>query len=270
MEAWIEQGKEAMQQWAPNIVAALVILVVGYLAAKFLTRVFRKVLLKSKLEPTLVSFLGNLVSAILLTFVVLATLGRLGVDTTSFAAVLAAAGLAIGFALQGSLANFAAGVMIIALRPFKVDDVIDVSGTEAIVQDINIFATQLLTKDNRTLIVPNAQLTENVITNYTMQPTRRVDMVFGVGYDDDIRKAKGLLERILNDHPKVLAEPAPQVAVSELADSSVNFVARPWCDTDDYFDVLFDITEQVKLTFDAEGISIPFPQQDVHMHQVAA
>jgi small conductance mechanosensitive channel len=264
-----ETMRSGLLSWAPEIAAAVAILVLGFLGAKLLRRIFSKTLTRARVDVTLISFLANLLYALLLVLVLLAAVGTLGVNTTSFAAVLAAAGLAVGLALQGSLSNFAAGVMIIVLRPFKVGDVIDVQGSQAIVEGISIFATNLRSRDNKALVVPNSILTESTIINYTAKETRRVDLVFGIGYDDDIRKAKGILEKILADHPKVLAEPAPLVAVSELADSSVNFAVRPWCATEDYQGVLFDITEQVKLTFDAQGISIPFPQRDVHLHQVA-
>ncbi len=256
--------------YGPNLLGAVLILIIGYFVAKIIAGAIRKLMLKAHVEKTLVSFVRNLSYMLLMTFVVLAALGKLGVETTSFAAVLAAAGLAIGFALQGSLANFAAGVMIIVLKPFKVGDFIEGAGITGVVEGISVFATQLKTPDNKKIVVPNASLTSNPITNYSANETRRVDMVFGIGYDDDIKKAKDLLNKILTEHEKILDDPAPTVAVSELADSSVNFVVRPWVKTADYWEVLFDIHEQVKLTFDAEGISIPFPQRDVHMHQVAA
>lgn len=269
VEQYLEKGREALVAWAPSVVAALAILILGFVVAKMVGGLARRLLRKAHLDETLVSFLGNLIYALLLTLVVLAALGKLGVDTTSFAAVIAAAGLAIGFAMQGSLSNFAAGVMIIALRPFKVGDGIEVGGDYATVKDINIFATKLLTPDNKTLTVPNSQLTDDVIVNYTTQPTRRVDMVFGIGYEDDLKKAKEILERLVTEHELVLEDPAPKVFVKELADSSVNFAVRPWTKTEDYWTVHGDLLEQVKLTFDAEGISIPFPQADVHLHQVA-
>ncbi len=269
MEQWIDRAREAMTDYGPNLLAAVAILVVGYLVAKTLTGVVRRIMRKANLDRTLVSFLCNLIYMLLITLVVLAALSKLGVDTTTFAAVLAAGGLAIGFALQGSLGNFAAGVMLIALRPFKVGDLVEVAGVEGVVEEITVFATRLRTKDYRTIIVPNGSVTEGTITNYTAEEIRRVDMVFGIGYDDDIKKAKELFQKVLDEHPLVLDSPTPDVAVSELADSSVNFVVRPWCKTDDYFNVMFDVTEKIKLACDASGVSIPFPQRDVHLHQVA-
>jgi small conductance mechanosensitive channel len=192
------------------------------------------------------------------------------VETTSFIAILGAAGLAVGFALQGSLSNFAAGVMLIIFRPFKSGDFIEAGGTIGVVEAIQIFNTVLRTPDNKMVIVPNSNITGGNITNYSAKEDRRIDMVFGIGYDDDLKKAKEILERLISEDSRILKDPAPTVAVSELADSSVNFVVRPWVKTSDYWAVYWDFTEKVKLTFDAEGISIPYPQQDVHMHQVAA
>ena len=183
--------------------------------------------------------------------------------------MIAAAGLAIAFALQGSLANFAAGVMLILFRPFKAGDFIEGGGTTGVVEQILVFNTVLRTPDNKTIIVPNAGMTGSNIINYSAKATRRVDMVFGIGYDDDMKQAKAVLEKILADHEFVLSDPPPQVVVAELADSSVNFNVRPWSKTEDYWTVYSDVTEAVKLEFDKQGISIPFPQQDVHMHQVA-
>jgi len=203
-------------------------------------------------------------------FVFIAALGTLGVETASFAAVIAAAGLAVGFALQGSLSNFAAGVMLIIFRPFKAGDFVEAGGAMGAVEAVNIFNTIMKSPDNKKVIIPNSKITGDSIVNYSAQDTRRVDMVFGIGYDDDIRKAKSTLEQILASDERVLKDPAPTVAVSELADSSVNFVVRPWVKTADYWGVFFDITEKVKLTFDEQGISIPFPQRDIHMFQEAA
>ncbi len=269
MEQILNKAKDFALDYGPNLLGALLILFVGYFLAKLVSKALRRIMEKAKVEQTRVSFVRNLAYMLMMTFVVLAALGKLGVETTSFAAVLAAAGLAIGFALQGSLANFAAGVMIIVLKPFKVGDFVEAAGITGVVVGISIFATELKSPDNKKIVVPNATLTGGTITNYSAEETRRIDMTFGVSYNDDLKKAKALLLSILTAHDKVLAEPAPQVAVAELADSSVNFVVRPWVKTDDYWDVMFDITEQVKVQCDAQGISIPFPQQDVHLHKVA-
>ena len=207
---------------------------------------------------------------LLLAFVIIASLEQLGVDTSSLTAIIAAAGLAVGFALQGSLSNFAAGVMIILFRPFRVGEFIEGAGIKGTVREIQIFSTILTTGDNKRIIVPNGQIMSDDITNYSANDTRRIDMVFGIGYEDDLLAAKTTLEEILAAHPKVLEEPATVVNVAELADSSVNFNARPWVKTEDYWDVRADIHEQVKLVFDEKGISIPFPQQDVHVHGLDA
>jgi len=213
--------------------------------------------------------LCNILYMVLMVLVIISALGQLGVATTSFVAILGAAGLAIGFALQGSLGNFAAGVMLMAFRPFKEADFVEVAGLAGVVLEVGVFATILKTPDNKRVTVPNSAITDGNIVNYSAHDTRRVDMVFGIGYSDDIKAAKELLEQIVQENDQVLSDPAPVVAVSELADSSVNFVVRPWVKTADYWDVYWATHEAVKLRFDAAGISIPFPQQDVHMHEVA-
>ena len=258
----------AVDHWA-SVVGALAILILGWIAAKMIRSTIGKLMRRAKVDETLISFSTNLVYMASLAFVFIMALSRLGVNTTSFAAVIAAAGLAIGFALQGSLGNFAAGAMIIMLRPFKVGDYVEAGGTAGVVEAISVFATTLKTPDNKVVIIPNGSVTGGNIVNYSTKPTRRVDMVMGIGYGDDIKQAKELFEKILADHPQVLADPAPQVAVKELGDSSVNFVLRPWVNSADYWGVYFEITEQVKLECDKAGISIPFPQRDVHLHQVA-
>jgi len=258
----------AVDHWA-SVVGALVILILGWMAAKMIRSTIGKLMRRAKVDETLISFSTNLVYMASMAFVFIMALSRLGVNTTSFAAVIAAAGLAIGFALQGSLGNFAAGAMIIMLRPFKVGDFVEAGGTSGVVEEISVFATTLRTGDNKVVIIPNGSVTGGNIVNYSTKPTRRVDLTMGIGYGDDIKQAKQLFEKVLADHPKVLAEPAPTVAVSELADSSVNFVVRPWVNSADYWGVYFELTEQLKLECDKAGISIPFPQRDVHMHQVA-
>jgi small conductance mechanosensitive channel len=264
-----ERAVDWIFEYGPKLIAAILIYIVGKWVAKFIRKLLKKIMIKAKTDETLASFLGNIVYALLMIVVIIAALGKLGVDTGSFVALIAAAGLAVGFALQGSLSNFAAGVMIILFRPFKLGDYIEAGGTAGSVSEIMIFSTVLKTPDNKKVIVPNSSMTDGNIINYSASDTRRVDMVFGTGYDDDLRKAKALLEEIVTGHELVLKSPAPQVVVSELADSSVNFNVRPWVKTADYWTVNFDIQEQVKLKFDEAGISIPFPQQDVHMHQVA-
>jgi small conductance mechanosensitive channel len=228
-----------------------------------------KVMIKRGVDAMLASFMSSIAYILAAAFIVIAALGHLGIQTTSLVAIIGAAGLAIGLALQGSLANFASGVMIIAFRPFKVGDFVEAGGAVGVVEGIQIFSTQMKTGDNKTIIIPNANITNSNITNYSTKDTRRVDLVFGIGYDDDIKKAKQILEDIVTNDERILKDPAPVVAVSELADSSVNFIVRPWVNAADYWAVYWDLTETVKLVFDKEGISIPYPQQDVHMHQAA-
>jgi small conductance mechanosensitive channel len=253
-----------------RIVGAIAILILGRIAVGIIASVVNRMLRRSKTDETLAKFLVSLTKFALLAFVVIAVLHTLGIQTTSFIAVIGAAGLAIGFALQGSLSNFASGVMLMVFRPFKTGDYIEAGGTSGVVVSVHIFNTVLKTPDNKKVIVPNGKITGDNIVNYSAMEMRRVGLVFGIGYDDDIRKAKETLERILNEDNRILKDPAPVVAVSELGDSSVNFVARPWVKTADYWGVYFDLTEKVKLTFDEQGISIPFPQRDIHMYQASA
>lgn len=265
----LESAKEFAMNYWPQALSGVLVLIFGWMAAKIVRSTIAKLMRRAKVDETLVTFMTNLVYMGSMAFVFIIALGQFGINTTSFAAVIAAAGLAIGFALQGSLGNFAAGAMIIMLRPFKVGDYIEAAGTAGTVEAISVFATSLKTPDNKVVIIPNGSVTGGNIVNYSTKPQRRVDMVMGISYSDDIAKAKALFEKILADHPKVLADPAPKVAVQALADSSVNIVVRPWVNSADYWDVYFDITEQVKLGCDEAGISIPFPQRDVHLHQVA-
>ncbi|MFC1705944.1 mechanosensitive ion channel family protein [Planctomycetota bacterium] len=248
-----------------NIITALIIYVIGKWVAKLLTRVSKKLMTNAGVDEMLVGFLENIVYAMLLTLVVIAAIGRLGVETTSFAAVLAAAGLAIGFALQSSLGNFAAGVMIIVFKPFKIGDLIEAGGTLGVVKEISIFTTTFLSADNKKIIVPNGAVVGGTITNFSAMETRRVDMVFGCGYGDDLLKAKKVLEEIVASDERILKDPAPAVAVAALADSSVNFNVRPWVKAEDYWAIYSHVHEQVKLRFDADGLSIPYPQTDLHV-----
>jgi small conductance mechanosensitive channel len=225
----------------------------------------RRVMDKAKVEPIITSFVSSIAYIALLAFVVIAALGQLGIQTTSFIAILGAAGLAIGLALQGSLANFAAGFLMIIFRPFKVGDFIEGAGVAGVVEEIQVFTTTLKTGDNKIIIVPNAKLSGDNITNYSTQETRRVDMTVGVAYDADLAHVKSVLNDIISKDERILAEPASQVAVAELADSSVNFVVRVWTKTADYWAVKFDMTETIKNRFDAEGIGIPFPQREIHI-----
>jgi small conductance mechanosensitive channel len=251
-----------------NILFALVIFVVGRMIVKSLVKLSKKLLSKAKLDDILVNFVSGIISSILTLFIIIAAVGKLGVDTTSLVAIIGAAGLAIGLSLQSSLQNFASGVMLIVFRPFTSGDFVEVAGISGVVEKVSIFSTLMRTGDNKTLIVPNGKIYGDVITNYSTKETRRIDMVFGIGYDDDIKKAKDLLVEILQQDERILEDPAPLVAVSELADSSVNFVVRPWVKSADYWSVRFDIHEKVKLRFDQESISIPYPQMDVHLNKV--
>jgi len=247
-----------------KVLGAIAIVFFGRLIARLITRFTRATLRRAKVDDTLVSFLGNITYALLLTFVMIAALSELGVDTTSLAAALAAAGLAIGLALQGSLSNLASGVMIIALRPFRIGDYVEAGNTAGSVEDINILTTTLLTPDNKKVIVPNSSITTNTIINYSANATRRLDMVFSCSYGDNLQKVKQVLEEILEQEERLLKDPAPVVAVLELADSSINFAVRPWVASADYWSVKFDITQRVKERFDEEGITIPFPQREIH------
>jgi small conductance mechanosensitive channel len=253
--------------WGINIAMAVAIYVIGRLVVGLLLSVFRRVMAKSKYDAMLVDFLESIISALLMLFVIVASLDQLGVDTTSLVAILGAAGLAIGLSLQDSLKNFAAGVMLLVFKPFKSGDFVEAAGTSGTVKKIGIFTSTMTTPDNKEIIVPNGAIYAGNITNYSAKETRRVDMVVGIGYDADLKKAKTILREMLEADERVLADPAPTVAVAELADSSVNFVERPWVKAADFWGVKFDFTEAVKLRFDEEGISIPFPQMDVHLHK---
>jgi small conductance mechanosensitive channel len=259
--------RELFAVFGVRIIAAIVILIVGWWIAKVVRNGLRKVLTIRAVDPLLVSFAGHLAYALIMVFVILAALGKLGVQTTSFVAIVGAAGLAVGLALQGALANFAAGVLMLVFRPFKVGDYVEGGGAAGVVEEIQIFTTKLKTPDNKLLIVPNAKMTGDNITNYSAKETRRVDFVFGVSYGDDIEKVNNVIEDVLSKDERVLKDPAPTIGLLELGDSSVNFAVRPWVKTADYWNVYFSINEAMKKRFDEEGVSIPFPQRDVHMYQ---
>ena len=256
-----------LEQFGINVVLALLIFFIGRLLAKWLTSFVRKMMARTDMEDTLERFLCNLLYALLMVVVVIATINQLGIQTTSLLAVLGAAGLAVGLALQGSLSNFAAGVLIVAFRPYKVGDYVEAGGVAGTVEEVQIFTTVLKSPDNKQIIVPNSQIMAAEIVNYSAKDTRRIDLVAGCGYDDDLDKVHRVLTEIVNGDDRVLQDPAPTIAVSELADSSVNFVVRPWVNSADYWGVYFDLTEQIKKRFDQEGIAIPFPQRDVHVYQ---
>jgi len=248
-----------------NITFAIIIFLVGKWISKILVKLVKKLLIKSKLETVLVDFVSGMLKSLLILFVIIASLGQLGIDTTSLIALIGAAGLAVGLSLQSSLQNFASGVMLILFRPFTAGNFVEVAGISGTVEKISVFSTILKTGDNKEITVPNGAIYSGVITNYSAKPTRRIDMVFGIGYGDDIKLAKEVMVNLLNKDERIHAEPSPLVAVSELADSSVNFVVRPWVNSADYWSVKFELTEKIKLAFDEKGISIPYPQFDVHL-----
>tara|TARA_B110000967_G_C18819965_1_gene528166 strand:- start:412 stop:1236 length:825 start_codon:yes stop_codon:yes gene_type:complete len=260
--------QELVVLYGVKILMALVIFIVGKWIVKKLSNVVKKLMQKNEVDPAIRNFAGSIIYYTLLVFVCIAALGQLGIQTASFVAIVGAAGLAVGLALQGSLSNFAAGVLLLIFRPFKVGDFVEIAGSSGVIQSIQIFTTELNTPDNKKVIVPNGGVISGNIVNYSANDTRRVDLVFGIGYSDDIDSAKKVIEGILQADKRVLEIPEATVAVVELADSSVNFVCRPWVKTADYWGVYFDLTEAVKKAFDNNGISIPFPQQDVHMHQI--
>ncbi len=270
LTVWYERLLELTIDWTPRVAIALAILVLGYIAAKTITALFARGLRKASLDETLVRFLRNILYMLSMAFVVIAALSQLGVNTTSLAAIFAAAGLAIGLALQNSLGNLAAGVMLIANRPFRVGDYVEVAGVGGSVVETSVFATILNTPDNKRLIVPNGEITANIITNFSANDTRRLDMIFGVSYSDDLRKAQEVFRRVVEKHPAVMNSPEVTIGVRELADSSINIVVRPWVQTSDYWTTWFELTESIKAACDAEGLSIPFPQRDVHLHNMPA
>ena len=267
MEQVIAKVQELISVFGLKIIAAIAIYVLGQWVAKFLKKLSVKVMTKSKVEPTLISFLAHVIYAALLVFVILAALGQLGIQTTSFIAVIGAAGLAVGLALQGSLSNFAAGVLMIIFRPCKVGDLIEAAGVLGTVEEIQIFTTQISTPDNRVVIIPNSKLTSDNIINYTAKPARRIDLVYGVSYSENIDKVREVISDVLSQNNSILGNPPPTIALLEMADSSINFAVRPWVKPVDYWDVYFDINERMKKRFDAEGINIPFPQRDVHIYE---
>ncbi len=255
---------DLVTMYALKIVISLLIFFIGKKLAFWISSIFLKLMQRSNVDETLSKFFSNIVYGLLIVVIVLATLSNLGINTTSFVAILGAAGLAIGLAFKDTFANIGAGVLIVFFRPFKIGDFIQASGEMGSVEEINLFSTILKTGDNKQIIIPNSSIIGGNITNFSTKDTRRVDFVFGIGYDDDLKLAKSTLEEIVSSDERSLKEPAPFVAVSELADSSVNFVVRVWVKSEDYWGLYFDTIEKVKLTFDEKGISIPYPQMDIH------
>ena len=259
MEKYIEKLKEILVDYTPKIITALAILIVGLLVINLVVRASKKLMQKRDVDITLQKFLGNLIAWTLKILLFVTVIAKLGVATTSFAAIIGAAGLAVGLALQGSLANFAGGALIMIFKPFRIGDLIEAQGEVGVVKEIEIFTTKLTGLSNKEIIIPNGALSNGNIVNYTTEGTRRVDLTFGVGYDSDIKQTKSVLMDVLTSHHKVLKDPVPTVNVSELADSSINFAVRPWCNSADYWDVYFDVTENVKEALDKANIDIPYP-----------
>ena len=256
--------------WSTNLIAAVLIFIVGSIVAKWLVNLIGRALGKSKMDEMLVNFLKSILKWVLILIVLIAAIDQLGIDTTSFIAVLGAAGLAVGLALKDSLQNFASGVMLLIFRPFKAGDLVKAGGEEGVVEEIRIFSTKMRSPDNQELIIPNGDIFNGTITNVTARDTRRIDLVIGIGYDDDIKLAKDTLEKTVNTNELVLDDPEPFIAVGELGGSSVDFLVRPWVKTSDYFVTKCALTEEIKLALDEAGISIPYPQMDVHIDNVGA
>lgn len=273
MEALLQQtidwAASNGREFALNIITAIAIFIVGRWAAGLLGKVLAKGMRRARIEETLIGFGTNIAYALILAFVVVAALGQLGVQTASFVAIIGAAGLAVGFALQGALGNFAAGVLIMIFRPFRAGDYVEAGGTAGTIEQIEIFQTRMKSPDNKVIIVPNGAITSGTITNYSAMDTRRCDLVIGVHYDSDLAKTKAILTEIVTGDERVLKEPEPVIVVGELADSSVNFWVRPWCKTEDFWGLRWDLLERIKNRLDEEGIVIPFPQMDVHLFKEA-
>jgi small conductance mechanosensitive channel len=267
LQTGLQQLYDFILVFGPKLLGAIVTLIIGLWIIKFLVRIADKGMKRADLDVSLQRFLSSFIGIILKVLLLISVASMVGIATTSFIAILGAAGLAVGLALQGSLANFAGGVLILLFKPFKVGDFIDAQGYMGTVHAIQIFITVLKTPDNKTVIIPNGPLSNGSLTNFSTEPQRRVDMSFGIGYEDDIAKAKEVLNRLVAEESRIIQEPAPQIMVGELGDSSVNFNVRVWCNAADYWGIYFDMQEKVKYAFDKDGISIPFPQRDVHLYQ---
>jgi len=262
-----DQAMAMIMEYGPKLLLAIVTLIIGLWIIKHFVKIADKGMAKGKTDTTLAPFVKSLISTILKILLFLSVASMVGIETTSFIAIFSAATLAIGLALQGSLSNFAGGVLLLIFKPYKIDDLIEAQGHLGVVKHIQIFNTILLNPQNKTIIVPNGAVAGNSIINYTAEGMLRVDLTASISYDSDIRKAKAVLMKVLENNPKVLKDPAPFVGVSELGDSSVIFAVRPWATTDNYWDVFFGINEEIKYALDEAGITIPFPQMDVHMEK---
>lgn len=269
-EKWLTSNSDLLVQYGVNIISAVLILFIGNIIVKAVANSVSKVLEKKDMDKAVVEFVHGLVRYLLFVIVLIAALGRVGVQTASVVAVIGAAGLAVGLALQGSLSNFAAGVLIVAFRPFKSGDYVEIGGVAGSVEAIQIFQTVLKTPDNKMVVVPNSGVIGSPITNYSRHETRRVDLVIGVSYKSDLKQTKQVIREALEKDARILKDPGMTIGVLALADSSVNFVVRPWCKTADYWDVYFDSTQAIKEALDEAGIEIPFPQMDVHLNKVDA
>ena len=268
VNSWLEKNSDLLIQYGINFMWALVILIIGNFVTKLIATSISNVLKKRSMDKAVIDFISAIVRYLLFIVVLMAALGKLGIQTASVVAVIGAAGLAVALALQGSLSNFAAGVLIVAFRPFKSGDYVEVGGVAGSVDSIQIFQTVLSSPDNKMVVVPNSSIIGGPITNYSRHKTRRVDLVIGVSYKADLRKTKQVLRDVLDKDERVLKEPEPVIGVLALADSSVNFVVRPWVKTEDYWPTYWDLMLNIKEALDENGIEIPFPQMDVHLNRV--
>ena len=264
---WFTENQSMLLASLIQFVIAIAIFIIGKFAAKLISSATKKILIHKKFDDTFISFIASLVYGLVVIVAFIAAISHLGFNTTSLVAIVGAAGLAIGLALQGSLSNFASGILLISLKPFKAGDFVEIAGTAGVVEEVHVFSTQLKTGDNKTVIIPNGGITNGNITNYSAKPTRRIDLVIGVGYNADLKITKQILNDVVSSHALVLKDQAITIGVSELADSSVNFVVRPWVKTSDYWPVHFDLLETIKIELDKAGIEIPFPQLSVHVNQ---
>ncbi len=264
---WLVSNSDLVTHYGINIIFAIIIFILGNKVAKYCAKFVEKAFKKKKIDKAVAGFVSSIVYTLVLAAAVLMALSQIGIETTSFIAILGAAGLAIGLALQGSLSNFASGVLIIILKPFRAGDYIEAGGQSGSVAKIEIFATELKTPDNKIVIIPNSSIMSGAIINYSREVTRRIDLVIGVSYDADLKETKRVLTSVLESNDKILTEPGYTIAVSELADSSVNFVVRPWVNTADYWPVYFDLLETIKISLDDANINIPYPQMDIHLQK---
>jgi small conductance mechanosensitive channel len=264
---WFSENQLMIETFIINLIIAFLIIFIGKIIAKLIAKGVSKLLTHKKVDNTVISFVSSLVFGLVVLVSFIAAISHLGFNTSSLVAIVGAAGLAIGLALQGSLSNFASGILLISFKPFKAGDFVEVAGTAGVVEEVQIFSTQLKTPDNKTVIIPNGGITSGNIVNYSSKPTRRIDLVIGVGYSADLKQTKTILTDIVNRQELVLKDQEATIAVSELADSSVNFVVRPWVNTENYWPVYFDLLETIKIELDQAGIEIPFPQLSVHVNQ---